>query len=174
MGVRGAVIMSFFGAIFFALTLAWQWQISGVTLAFPFIVFALIASAGLYAIRHGADGGGLSRKVRKAILWSSTAEGIGIFVAVNVLTNLHRPELRLPATALIVGLHFLPIAAAAATRRFYILGAVLIGIAAVGFVLSPPAGGEVAGIASAICLWIAAVFAIARDRHAGQLAAIHI
>jgi hypothetical protein len=37
-------------------------------------------------------------------------EGLVIFIAINVLTNLGHPELTIPVMALIVGLHFYPLA----------------------------------------------------------------
>ena len=38
------------------------------------------------------------------------AEGLGIFLAVNIVINLGHPDLIIPAIALIVGLHFYPMA----------------------------------------------------------------
>jgi hypothetical protein len=38
------------------------------------------------------------------------AEGLGIFIAVNLVINIGHPELQIPAIALIVGLHFFPLA----------------------------------------------------------------
>lgn len=38
------------------------------------------------------------------------AEGLGIFIAINIVTNLGHPELTIPVIALVVGLHFYPLA----------------------------------------------------------------
>jgi hypothetical protein len=38
------------------------------------------------------------------------AEGLGIFIAVNIVVNIGHPELVIPTIALVVGLHFYPIA----------------------------------------------------------------
>jgi hypothetical protein len=38
------------------------------------------------------------------------AEGLGIFIAINLVINLGHPELEIPAIALVVGLHFFPLA----------------------------------------------------------------
>ena len=38
------------------------------------------------------------------------AEGLGIFIAINVVNNLGHPELDIPVIALVVGLHFYPLA----------------------------------------------------------------
>ncbi|ASU32418.1 hypothetical protein [Mucilaginibacter xinganensis] len=38
------------------------------------------------------------------------AEGLGIFIAINVVINIGHPELTIPVIALVVGLHFYPLA----------------------------------------------------------------
>jgi hypothetical protein len=170
MGSWGAMIMSFFGAMFVALTLYWQWHVTGLALAIPFIAFAAIALAAVYVIRLPGAGIVPSERAERAIMWSSIAEGIGLFLASEIVINLHRPELLLPAMALVVGLHFLPIAYAAAFRPFYLLGTALVLAAFAGFVVRAPAGGAIAGIAAASALWIAAIIAVRRDWRAKQAA----
>jgi hypothetical protein len=166
MGARGAVIMGFFGAVFAALTMRLQWQAGAAMLALPFIVFLAIGAAAIHTLGLKGNGIVLSERTKKALMWSSTGEGIGIFLASNVVTNLHRPDLLLPAIALVVGLHFLPIAYAAAFRPFYALAAFLLLSAVVGFLVAAPVGGEVAGIAAALGLWFASTAAIVRERQA--------
>ncbi|WP_217430886.1 hypothetical protein [Sphingomonas bacterium] len=156
--------MSFFGAVFAALTMHWQWSISGAVLAVPFVVFAAIGLAAVHVIRLPGSGIVPSQEVERTIMWSSIAEGVGLFLAANIVINLHHPELLLPAMALVVGLHFLPIAHAASFRPFYALGATLILSAGTGFTLGAPTGGTVAGWMAAVSLWIAAVLAVLRDR----------
>ena len=166
MGARGAVIMGFFGALFAALTMHLQWAIAGAVLALPFIIFLAIAAAAADTMRLKGNGIVLSETIKKALIWSSVGEGIGIFLAVNIMINLHRPDLILPAIALIVGLHFLPIAHAASFRPFYVLGAFLMVFAVIGFFVTAPVGGDIAGIAAALILWFASAAAIGRDRQA--------
>ncbi|WP_220795253.1 hypothetical protein [Gluconacetobacter sacchari] len=155
--------MSFFGAVFASLTLYWHLDLSGIALAVPFLGFFLIGLAAMYVIRLSGDGIKPTPKEERAIMWSSIGEGIGLFLASNIVINLHRPDLLLPSMALVVGLHFLPIAFAAGFRPFYILGAALIVAATVGFVMGAPMGGEVAGLMAAGVLWLASGMAIRRD-----------
>lgn len=68
--------------------------------------------------------------------------------------------------ALVVGLHFLPIAFAAGFRPFYVLGASLVATAAAAFAVGGSAGGTLAGFTAAGALWIASTFAVLRDRDA--------
>ncbi len=156
--------MAFFGAVFATLTLFWQWHVTGAAAAAPFALFAIIAAAAVFVIRLPGAGIEPSERVARVILWSSIGEGIGLFLAANIVINLHCFELLLPAMALVVGLHFLPIAYAAAFRAFYVLGGGLCVTAAIGFIVGPPAGGEIAGSLAAAALWSAAVIAIMRDR----------
>lgn len=51
------------------------------------------------------------------------AEGLGIFIAINIVINLHHPELQVPAMALVVGLHFFPLAKVFKRKMDYYLGA---------------------------------------------------
>jgi len=157
------LIMSFFGAVFASLTLYWQWHLSGVTLALPFLGFILIGFAADYVIR--APGAGIvpSPKEERAIMWSSIGEGVGLFLAANIVINLHRPEFLLPSMALVVGLHFLPIAFAAGFRPFFGLGTTLVVAAILGFIVEAPRGGEVAGFMAAGALWLASGIAVRRD-----------
>jgi hypothetical protein len=166
MGARGAVIMGFFGSVFAALTMRLQWQAVGAMLAFPFIISLAIVAAATHTMRLKGNGIVLSEKAKKALMWSSTGEGIGIFLASIVVANLHRPDLLLPAIALVVGLHFLPIAHASSFRPFYVLGAFLLLSAVIGFLVAAPVGGDIAGSAAALSLWFASTAAISRDRQA--------
>jgi hypothetical protein len=163
MGAWGAIIMGFFGAVFAAVTLAWQYHVAGLVLAAPFAAFAAIALAAAYVLRLPGTGVEPSERAGRVIMWSSIGEGVGLFVAANVVQNLHRPELLLPAMALVVGLHFLPIAAAAPFRPFYVLGGALILAAVAGVLVAPPLGGAIAGFAAGTALWVAALLAIRRD-----------
>ena len=163
MGAWGALIMSFFGAVFASLTLYWQWHLSGVALKLPFLGFILIGFAASYVIRTPGEGIKPSPKEEGAIMWSSIGEGVGLFLAANIVINLHRPDLLLPSMALVVGLHFLPIAFAAGFRPFYVLGTALVVAAIMGFVVGAPTGGEVAGFMGAAALWLASSIAVRRD-----------
>mgnify|MGYP000650906518 CR=1 FL=1 len=163
MSVWGAIIMSFFGSVFASLTMHWQWGFTGIVLVIPFSVFAVIFLLSVCVLRMSGQRNTLSERTRRAIIWSSMAEGVGLFIASTIIANLHRPEWQLPVMALIVGLHFLPIAFAASYRPFYLLAGALIMAAIIGVVTAAPTGGEIAGIMAATSLWIAALLGVARD-----------
>lgn len=162
MGASGAIIMSFFGAVFAAMTLAMPLGRSGAVLFLPFAVFAVIAVVAVRTMRRKEQTPARSARKDRVIMWSSAAEGIGIFIAANVVINLGRPELLLPAIALIVGLHFLPMAHLIPFRPFYALAGALLVAAALGFVLHQPIGAGIAGFVAAFILWTAALLALQR------------
>ena len=163
MGSWGAIIMGFFGAVFAIATLNWQWHISGWLLALPVAVALAIWLAAACVIRLPGEGLSLSPEAARAIRWSSIGEGIAIPIAMIVIANTGHPELALPAIALIVGPHFLPIARAARFTPYYLLGGLLLVAAAIGFILHAPLGGQVTGIMAAACLWFASALAVVRD-----------
>ena len=163
MGAWGAVIMSFFGALFAAMTLRLQLHDTGVKLALPFLVFLCISIVASRVIRKPGYDSSLTPRAERVIMWSTIGEGVGLFIAANVVENLHRPEMLLPAMALVVGLHFLPIAYAVPFRPFYVLGIALGAGAAAGFALNSTVGGMVSGFSAAVALWIASVLANVRD-----------
>ncbi|KXV69591.1 hypothetical protein AD951_05935 [Acetobacter malorum] len=165
MGSWGALIMGFFGAIFASMTLYAQCHGSGLILISPFIGFGIIGLLAAYVIRQPGEGIVPSERASKAIRWSSIGEGIGLFLASNIVINLHHPEFLMPAMALVVGLHFLPIAYAASFSPFYALGGALILFGLIGFIVTAPLGGAISGFASAGGLWIASALALRRDIH---------
>jgi hypothetical protein len=97
--------MSFFGSVFAALSMLWQWNMQGSALFIPFIVFFVVSLLAAYIIRMPGSRNVLSKRTGRVIMWSSIAEGVGLFIASNIIANLHRPELQLPVMTLIVGLH---------------------------------------------------------------------
>ena len=173
MGAWGAIIMSFFGAAFAALTLYWQYGVAGFTLAIPFFVFVAIGFAALQVLRRPGTGLVPSPRAERALMWAGIGEGLGLFLAGNIVMNLHRPDWLLPSMALVVGLHFLPIAWAAHFRPYFVLGAALVLAAMVGFGVQAPLGGTIAGLMAALALWTAALLAVRRDAlaKAGSVAA---
>jgi len=174
MSVWGAVIMSFFGCVFAALTMYWEWHVEGVALLLPFLIFVIVGLLAAFIIRLPGDRNVLSEKAEQTIMWSSIAEGVGLLIASTIIANLHRPEWQLPVMALVVGLHFIPIAFAASYLPFYALGSSLIVSAVVGFIAAAPTGGQIAGIVAATSLWIAAFLGLARDWRSKKASAPNI
>lgn len=163
MGATGAVIMAFFGAVFGTATLILPIGIRDAKLLAPLIVFMIILSAALAVVRRPGQRLTLSPGAERVVMWSSIAEGIGIFLGIELVVNFGHESWQLPVIALAVGLHFLPIARAASLSAFYVLGSVLIAVAIIGVALPSPFGPTISGGAAALALWVAAIMAIRRE-----------
>ncbi len=99
------------------------------------------------------------------MLWSSIGEGIGLFLVNQLLINLGHSDLIVSAMALVVGLHFIPIAYWAP----YILAAAIILGGIVGLLIDQPAGGTVSGFTAAAALAGASIAAVRREQLAKLL-----
>jgi hypothetical protein len=86
-------------------------------------------------------------------IWSAV-EGVAIFVGVTVCQNIDAPHAVAPVIAIIVGLHFLPLARGIPVPLYYLTGAALIATGSGALLLSEPARMAATGFGSAIILWI--------------------
>jgi len=116
--VGGLTLMSIFtffwaAVAFYGLTgSAYRWLL----LTFPVLCVLFV----FHAVRIGRLAGSLpyeaptdpeeEKRRKKLFLIISSAEGLGIFLGVNIVAILGHPELRIAAIALVVGLHFFPLA----------------------------------------------------------------
>ncbi len=164
MGASGAIIMSFFGACFASLTLLLQLHCSGLVLALPFIGFAAIAIAVRIVARLPGSGFERPPGSGRVMMWSSIGEGIGLYVMNLVAINLGHADWIIPAMALVVGLHFIPIAYWAPFRPLYSVAAAIVTGAIVGLAMPQPAGGMVSGFTAAAALAVAAIAAVRREK----------
>lgn len=96
-------------------------------------------------------------------IWSAV-EGVAIFVTANVLINLHRPTALMPAIAIIVGLHFLPLARGIPVRLYYATGAALIALGLAALSLPPFGRALVTGLGAALIMWTSAIVLLRRGR----------
>ena len=62
------------------------------------------------------------RRGGRIFAWTSFAEGLGIFLAVNVVVNLGHPQWQAAAAMAVIGLHFLPLALAFGYRPHLVTG----------------------------------------------------
>ena len=83
-------------------------------------------------------------------------EWIPILVAVIIFNRIRRPDFILPTIALIVGLHFIPLARVFAVPLYYASGIAIMVVAIASFVSKPPARQAIACIGSGVALWVTA------------------
>lgn len=65
------------------------------------------------------------RRGNRIFAWTSVGEGLGILVAINVVSNLGHPQWQPAAAMAVVGLHFLPQSAAFDYRPHRVTGGVM-------------------------------------------------
>jgi hypothetical protein len=149
------------------LAAAWAWiglRLSGGAPALVLVPIALslalLASGWRSARMVPSRGPHVGRVVG---LWS-TIEVVALLVTANVLQYLHRGDLIFPAAAIIVGLHFFPLARGIPVRLYHATGAGFV-LAGVAGLLLPAAERPIAvGLSAALILWATALIVVLRAR----------
>lgn len=132
-------------------------------------VFAVLVVAGLRLRRAGFASEARSSRRGAApahadrIRWRfrlvNVAQGLGIGIAVFACVRLRRPELIPAAGALVVGLHFFPLATLFRVPLYHATGAALCSVAVATPLVAAPLGAQTAawqvvpGVGAAVILW---------------------
>jgi hypothetical protein len=159
----GVVILNVFAAVWA------EWAL--VSSPFPYWVRLIpivvsLAIIALYvpAIRHAPEQTGDENRRRGRLIGiASAAEGIAIFVIANVLLNIGRFDQFAPAVAIIVGLHFIPLALGLPLRAYLWMALVFVAIGLWGFMLPSTVRVLTVGSAAALAMWVT-TFAVNRVR----------
>lgn len=96
----------------------------------------LLFKAAKLVPKDSVEGGAEQKKRDKRFNYILIAEGVGIFLAVNIVNNIGHPELDVPAIALIVGLHFFPLAPLLKRNVLYVVAVWSTLVAVIAFLLS--------------------------------------
>ena len=125
----GALVMSVFGALWAGTGVrlssapAWAWIVLAVVvLAFGVRALRLLQGNPSVAELLPAELAQRRRRGGRIFAWTSAGEGLGIFLAVNVVVNLGHPQWQAAAAMLVIGLHFLPLAVAFGHRPHLVTG----------------------------------------------------
>ena len=103
------------------------------------------------------------KRIGRVFMWSSIGEGIGIFFVINILANVGMADRYMAGIALIVGLHFIPIAWGVPMRIAFVQAAILLALSAAGFLITSPSHAAlIVGFGGAATLWFAAVASIVK------------
>jgi hypothetical protein len=103
---------------------------------------------------------------------ATAIECVAIFLAANVLMNLHQPTLVMPAIAIIVGLHFVPLARWIPVPLYYWTGGGLLVAGLVAVLLPADDRAIITGIASALILWVSCILLVRHGRGETPLASV--
>ena len=157
MNLTGAVlIMGAFAALWWIVGVTASGHASVALCGVPVLITALLIVAALRrrAVGQPLPPGEGGRRGR-LIGITSAAEGLLILVAVNVLANIGKRDFTAPAVAIIVGLHFPPLARGLRARVYYATSALLIGVGTAGCFVEDANRRLLAVCLSAACvLWL--------------------
>jgi hypothetical protein len=164
MSSSGAVIMSVFAAAWWAVGLGMTGHAGWLAFVFPVVVTGAIVAAALQRSRADARVPNEEDSRRGRLVGiASAVEGVAILVAINVLARLNRPDLAVSAVAIIVGLHFLPLARWLPAPFYYATSALLIALGAGGFGISDGTRRLlVVSVGAACVLWLTCMFVLRR------------
>lgn len=126
---------------------------------------AIISAALLFwAYRTPETARDAGPHVRKLIARWSLIEGAAIVIATHLLGRAHRGDAVFSTVALIIGLHFLPLARGIPMRLYYLTGGGLILAGARGILLPASERPLAIGSAAAGVLWATAVYRLLEVR----------
>ena len=169
----GAIVLSFFAAVWAFLALHMSGQVLWMQVL-PFALSLALILAALNAGRHAVPPTPEDRRRigRTVMIWSFI-EGLAIFAGVNVLGNTGEAQWTLPWIAVVVGLHFFPLAIGLRAPIYWLTGLGLIGVAAAGVGLVPfgTTQGAAIGLGCASVLYLTAFVVTAFAPRAKTLAA---
>lgn len=109
----------------------------------------------------------LGRKMGRDFGLIFGAEGVAIFIAVNILANLHQGGWIIPTIAIIVGLHFLPLARLFKMPLYFATGVLAIALplgTALALRAHLDAVDPLVGLEMALILWITVLAVLLRSR----------
>ena len=134
MSADGAIIMSLFAAVWWAVGVRASGHGSVPMYVVPLLVTGAIVAVAL-SRRAGATPESPEERARQGRLvgMASGVEGLLILVAVNVLANIKKLDFAAPVIAIIVGLHFIPLARGLPARSHYVTSVVLVALGIAGF-----------------------------------------
>lgn len=175
----GAIIMGFFGCLWLF------WALASMNVHTPLVipaVLAFAASVGIPAaglLRNGVLASKLAapltpqqerQQSRMGRIFGLifAAEGVLIFVAVNVLNNFGLGGYAISAVAAIVGLHFLPLARLFRRPLYYASGTAMTAAALAS--LAIPVSIRISALASTMSLivWLTCVLVVRKGRALGR------
>jgi len=168
MGVRIAlVVLNVFAALWAWVGLRLSGVAPGLTLL-PFPVSLALLAYGWHAAGMVPPRG--SRVGKVVGLWS-TIEVVALLITANLLETFHRPDLMLPCAAIIVGLHFFPLARSIPVRLYHATGAGLVIAGLAGLLLPAADRAIVVGMGAALVLWATALLITLRAPQAASATA---
>jgi len=163
--VGGAVtVMSTFAAIWWVVGTAMAGRGSLLMYVVGLATSAVLIALGWHRAGQTTDAPDARRHRGRVVGIASAVEGVAILVAVNVLANTGRQDLIAPVVAIIVGLHFLPLARFLPAPIYYLTGALLVVVGLAGTAVDDPTSRILTVcIGAATILWLSCAIVLRRN-----------
>ncbi len=170
----GAAFMVFFGAIWMALGIyagrtlpTWLRSVVLVIGLALTLWVSLAARTAISASRNAppetAQERAAGRQIGRRFGLIFGLEGGAIFILILTLNALHRPAAILAGIAIIVGLHFFPLAALFGRPLYYATGTIGCGIGVIALMMpDTPIRNSFTGLSFGTLLWVTAAIVLAR------------
>lgn len=168
----GNVMVTFFGGVWLALSLLAAKEFSWWAITTFAVCFMGLYAGSVILIRRGrklASQAPVRRRMpaamRKQFLWAVAAEIVGCLAVASVCNWLGTYAYIAPGIALIVGLHFIPLAKIFRTPAYYLTAAAIIACCAASWIfLRAQRMDEAAGVGTGVVLWLTAAYDLIRSR----------
>ncbi len=150
------IVIAGFAALWWVVGVAASGRPSVLLYAIPLLVSSGLIIAALRGLAHVPPlaSGERARRARVVGI-TSGVEGLIIFATVNVLSNIGQREFTVSAVAMVVGLHFLPLARGLRVRLYYVTGGALIALGVAGcFVPGANSRLLAVSVGAACVLWL--------------------
>ena len=158
--------MGVFAAIWWVVGVRASGYASPLVYGVPLVVTGLIVVAALRS-RDRFEQVSSEEKARRDRLVgiASGIEGLAILVAVNALAKIGRSDYAAPVIAIIVGLHFVPLAQWLPARLYYATASLLVLLGVCGFAIQRPDQRLlIVSIGAACILWLTCAIVLSRGR----------
>jgi hypothetical protein len=166
MSIAGAIIMSVFAAIWWMAGVRASGYPALLAYGVPLVVTGLIVIISL-RLRDSSEQSSAEESARRGRLIgiASGVEGLAILLAVNVLAYFGRSDYAAPVIAIIVGLHFVPLAQQLPAPLYWATAALLIALGVCGFIIRRTDQRLLIVCVGAACvLWLTCVAVLGRVR----------
>jgi len=165
----GVIILSVAACVWWSMGMALSGHTAPPWFAIGIAVSLCLAAAAIRANRHmrsipEAD----RRRIGRLVGWASGTEGVAILVAVNLLNWTGLQAYDVCAIAVIVGLHFIPLARMPHARIYNVTGTALVALGLAGCLLPEAARGLTVGTGGATVIWATCAFVIRRMMRQGS------
>jgi hypothetical protein len=130
----GAIVTSVFATIWWTVGI-WASHASPLLYCVPLVVSAVIIGTAFRQERNIAAPTADGRRIGRVVGIASACEGIAILAAFVFLPNMQKNDFSASVQAIIVGLHFIPLARWLPARPYYGTAALLVALGVTGFAI---------------------------------------